>query len=148
MVIVSLISPKELKGDTIGCDACDIKYSRSDYTTLYDANKIAYFFYPRHDEDNKMDLELFLCNVCLFNHLKKMSTGEEVKLVIVDGKEQHHCTFTPDEMNEEDEWYGLFGASKDFYDDGPNYELDFTDYEDEDDDEDDDEDEGEYDYSK
>ena len=146
MVVVSLIPPKELKGDTIGCDACDIKYSRNDYTTLYDANKIAYFFYPSHDEDTKMDLELFLCNVCLFNHLKKMSSGEEVKLIILDGEEQHNCTFTPEEMDEEDEGYGFFGASKDEYDDDPSHELDVTDYEDEEDD--DDEDDGEYDYLK
>ena len=49
-------------------------------------------------------------------------------------------------MDEEDEWYGFFGASKDEYDDDPSHELDFTDYEDEEDD--DDEDDGEYDYLK
>lgn len=98
MFTTQVVLPELVPSDSICCDDCDLKYSKEDYDVLHSSNKLAYFFVPKEEQpkdEADMNFDLVFCHDCLFKHLKFVSGGDEMSILILDGEKEHSCTFSP-----------------------------------------------------
>ena len=129
MFLVQLIRPHYLEGveESIVCDLCSLSYSVQDYSTLFNARKIAYFYSPEEkDVEDDISFEMIMCNVCVFKYLQKTTHGEEAHLLIVDDDKTYNLVYTPEDLDKGPPFYFDFPNKEDEEEDNDDPEDDST----------------------
>lgn len=84
----NIIYPTKTKAKT-QCSSCDIKYSKKEYSILFESKKIIYFTFLLRKK------KIILCHDCLYALVRQIKIKEkDTKLVLIGEKGQRYiCNF-------------------------------------------------------
>ena len=96
----------------IACDDCSLEYSLRHYDILKNNKKLIYFNLYWDRLEGQDEGTPLLCHECFFKKIKKMSDGEEVKIVVSANDKEIVMSFkpsdTPTNDPDDDDYLGLF----------------------------------------
>tara|TARA_Y100000401_G_scaffold82145_1_gene67512 strand:- start:69 stop:488 length:420 start_codon:yes stop_codon:yes gene_type:complete len=123
-----IIQPEEVFTPHICCDNCGLEYSKEDYAILFENKKLVFV----HTSDNVAEkenidfrIDYILCQQCVFTLSKNLHPDRPSKVLIVDAKKNkgYTCTFDPDDIKDEEIYYGDGDISEFFEDEDEDADL-------------------------